>query len=113
MDVLLSEVARIGRLPKARLALQVHKEPAQEACAFLPGLVRDGLLERRVFRVEELEQDVQHLERIGLARPIAGQDLLRRAAVPVLAPQRLLRANAARIGRVAGGPVSRLWVESS
>jgi hypothetical protein len=99
VDVLLPEVARVRHGLEARLLLQVAEEAPQKLRAFLPRLVRDGFLQRRVLGVEEFDQDLQHLERRRFARLVAGEDFLGGLARPILGASGLLLARTTRAGR--------------
>ena len=89
-QVLLAEVAWIGHQLEAGPLVQVAEETPQELRPVVARLVRDGLLERGVLAVEELQQHVEHLAGGHLARLKTRQDLCRRLVGPVLAASGLL-----------------------
>jgi len=82
-------------------ALEVAKEATQEVCPFLARLEGHLLVFGRVLPVEQVDQDLQHLERSSLADPVSRQDFGRAQAGPVLAAARLMDERAWRT-RVAG-----------
>lgn len=94
-----------GTVLKPAFCFRSRKEAPQKLPAFLPRLVRDGFLQRRVLGVEEFDQDLQHLERRRLARLVAGEDFLWVLPAQLWGASGLLLAGTPGAGRVpaAGG----------
>ena len=84
VDVFLPKIARVRHHLEAGLLLQVAEEAPQELRTFLPRLVRNGFLQRRMLGVEKFDQDFQYLVRWRLARSVEGKNFLRCLSRPPL-----------------------------
>ncbi len=105
LDMPLAQVAGIGRQLEAGVRVQFAEEASQEVGALVARLVRHGLLQRGVQRVEQLDQHVHHPVHGRPARRVHVQHLLGRLAGPVLAARRVLAVQSAWAGRGhRGGP---------
>ena len=107
-DVLVPQVAWVRQGLESGLCLQAMEEAAQELRALLARLVRDGFLQRSVQRVEQLQQNLQHLQWWRAADAVARKDVLGAQACPVLAANRLEMRRAARRNGALGAPTVSL-----